>query len=72
MKTIFQALTVETTENKLMPYILKGPKGAHYGLYRNLKDASLLYAITPKGKPTRIKGFTWFTDKNGIIEGIRF
>lgn len=71
MKTTLKNMTVETTEHRLMPYMLKGPRGSLYGLYRNINDPSKLYPITTKGKPTSVKGYSWFTDKNGIIEGLR-
>ena len=66
---------VETQiRNDRQPYLLKGPRGAMYGLVRQVDNPHLLFAINmrPKyvGICVQVKGYSWFTDKDGQLEPV--
>lgn len=65
MKTFFNNIKIiYRPEGIVIPYILKGPRGADYMLVRNIHD-HLLYS------DKKIKGYDCFTDKNGSLEPVR-
>lgn len=61
---------VTETGNENTPYELHGPRGAHYGLMRNVPHPHLLFMFNMKGF-TRGTPDLWFTDRNGILEVLR-
>lgn len=62
---------IEQTGNLNMPYHLIGKRGATYGLMRNARKPELLFVVTSTGCTDRaLKGYRWFTDRNGVIEPV--
>lgn len=64
MNTFFENFQIKKTDGIVIPYVLTGPKGAHYMLVRNIHN-HLLYS------DKKIKGYDCFTDKSGSIEPVR-
>jgi hypothetical protein len=55
-------------------YQLTGPRGAVWGLLRNIEQPDMLYPMNfthISGKCRPLCGFNWFTDRNGGIEPVR-
>lgn len=49
-------------------YLLKGPKGAVYALYRNYERPEILVAMNHRHQcEVQVKGYSWFTDKDGQL-----
>jgi hypothetical protein len=61
---------VVRTDSDETPYELCGPRGAHYGLMRNVNTPHLLFMFN-------LRGFTkgtpdcWFSDRTGELELLR-
>ncbi len=57
-----------------VPYLLTGPRGARYSLWRNQGTPHLLFVVNDKGftKTASVKGYTWFSDKGGKLTPIRY
>ena len=70
----FMGYRIEATGNDKSPYILHGPRGACYGLLRNLSRPEHLFAVNI-GKlhigPVIVKGYGWFTDAGGELRPLR-
>ena len=58
---------VSKTRDDNIPYQLFGPRGAHYGLMRNAKNPSMLFAINMRRFGV-VERLGWFTDRNGELE----
>lgn len=52
------------------PYELHGPRGARYGLMRNIPNPHLLFMFNLRGF-TKGTPDVWFTDRNGTLEVLR-
>ena len=55
-------------------YLLTGPRGAVWGLLRNIEHPDMLFPMNftgISGKCRPLGGFNWFTDRNGVIEPVR-
>jgi hypothetical protein len=61
---------VTATGDEHTPYELRGPRGAHYGLMRNVPNPHMLFTFNMKGF-TRGAPDIWFTDRNGTLEWVR-
>lgn len=53
-----------------IPYELHGPRGARYGLMRNIPHPERLFMINLRGF-TKGTPDVWFTDRNGVLELLR-
>ena len=47
-----------------IPYELHGPRGAHYGLMRNVKNPDMMFAVNLKRMGV-VDRLGWFTDRSG-------
>jgi len=63
--------TVTRTGEENVPYELHGPRGAHYGLLRNVPRPELLFMINLRGPLSRGTPDYWFTDRSGRLEFLR-
>jgi len=61
---------VVRTANENIPYELYGPRGARYGLMRNVPNPRMLFMFNLKGFTKRTPD-VWFTDRNGRLEVVR-
>ena len=61
---------VTATGDEHTPYELRGPRGAHYGLMRNVPNPSLLFMFNMRGF-TKGTPDVWFTDRSGRLELLR-
>lgn len=54
------------TDTEQIPYELHGPRGAKYGLMRNVPNPHMLFAVNLRtfGPVDRLG---WFTDKDGTL-----
>lgn len=60
---------LERTDSEMSPYLLHGPKGACYGLIRNVHRPELLFIVNYRQKRrTTLEG--WFREENGTIRQI--
>jgi hypothetical protein len=57
---------VTPTGNDRTPYELRGPRGAHYGLMRNIHTPHMLFVVNLKAF-TRHAPQWWFSDKDGEL-----
>jgi hypothetical protein len=64
------AYAVTRTGDENTPYELHGPRGAHYGLMRNVNTPHLLFMFNMRGF-TKGTPDVWFTDKTGRLEVLR-
>jgi hypothetical protein len=62
--------TVTATGKPELPYELKGPRGAHYGLMRNGPNPHLLFAVNMRSFGC-VDRLGWFTDKDGPLRSVR-
>lgn len=62
--------TVTETDNKHVPYELHGPRGAHYGLMRNVPRPHMLFLFNMKNF-TKSAPAAWLTDKDGTLKVVR-
>lgn len=53
-----------------IPYELHGPRGARYGLMRNQRNRSLMFAVNLRRMGV-VDRLGWFTDRNGTLEPLR-
>lgn len=61
---------VIATGSEETPYELRGPRGAHYGLMRNVPNPHRLFMFNMKGF-TRGTPDYWFTDRDGELRWLR-
>ena len=61
---------VVTTDSEETPYELHGPRGARYGLMRNVPRPDRLFMFNLRGF-TKGTPDVWFTDRNGALEVLR-
>ena len=68
----FKVELVQDPNTKQATYILEGNRQSKYGLIRNTHQPELLFAYNLKGfdKQAKVAGYTWFTDKNGVLEPV--
>ena len=71
-KHTFKVELVTDLKTKQATYILEGNRQSKYGLIRNTHKPELLFAYNMKGltKQAKVAGYTWFTDKNGVLEPV--
>lgn len=70
VETVGRALerySVTRTDDEEAPYELHGPRGAHYVLFRNLRNREMLFPVNLRGF-TKSCPFNWLTDKDGRLE----
>jgi hypothetical protein len=61
---------VIVTGDENTPYELRGPRGAHYGLMRNVPHPERLFMFNLRGF-TKGTPDVWFTDRTGSLEVLR-
>jgi hypothetical protein len=61
---------VVETGNEDTPYELRGPRGARYGLMRNVPRPHMLFMFNMRGF-TKGTPDVWFTDRDGVLEVTR-
>ena len=66
----YQVVEVDTHDDLEFPYELHGPRGARYGLMRNVPHPDRLFMINLRGF-TKGTPDVWFTDRNGTLELLR-
>ena len=64
--SVLDRYTVVTTDSAEIPYELHGPRGAKYGLMRNVPNPTMLFAINLRGFGV-VERLGWFTDKGGTL-----
>lgn len=62
---------VTRTDSEEVPYELRGPRGAHYGLMRNVPNPTLLFPINMRAFGVDPARLGWFTDKDGTLRWLR-
>lgn len=67
--SILDRYTVVKTDSEEIPYELHGPRGARYGLMRNVPRPWMLFAITLRGFGV-VERLGWFTDRDGELKSI--
>ncbi len=70
METVqYNGRTYELVKNDTpkVPYLLKGPRGALYGLMRNVQEPECLFPVN--GRTGRVLD-GWFSDKGGQLRQI--
>lgn len=67
--SILDRYTVVKTDSDEIPYELHGPRGAKYGLMRNVPNPTMLFAVNLRsfGPVDRLG---WFTDKDGELRSV--
>lgn len=65
--------TVEVTESENLPYQISGKRGAVYSLMRNIPNPHMLFAVSARNftSQAKVHGYTWFTDKGGVLKPVR-
>ena len=61
---------VVKTDSEETPYELHGPRGARYGLMRNVPNPQLLFMFNLRGFTKKAPDW-WFTDKGGELKWMR-
>jgi hypothetical protein len=61
---------VTKTDSEETPYELHGPRGARYGLMRNVPNPERLFMFNLRGF-TKGTPDVWFSDRNGTLEVLR-
>ena len=69
MATPLDRYEVVKTDSKMFPYELHGPRGARYGLTRNVPDPTLLFALNMRTKAVMDR-LGWFTDRDGELKWV--
>ena len=75
--TAVEALGYEVevcTDGSTWPYTLRGTRGAVYGLFRNVPNPTMLFAINERkgfGGVVKPGGYEWFTDRGGVLKPVR-
>lgn len=62
--------TVLKTDSDELPYELRGPRGAHYSLMRNVPNPHMLFAINARRFGV-VERLGWFTDQGGELRSVR-
>jgi hypothetical protein len=68
--TLLDKYEVVKTDSDQIPYELHGPKGARYGLMRNVPNPSMLFAVNLRSLGV-VDRLGWFTDKDGELREAR-
>lgn len=69
MMGVLDRYTVTETDNEKIPYELRGARGAHYGLMRNVPNPHMLFAINMRSFGC-VERLGWFTDKDGTLKAV--
>jgi hypothetical protein len=72
-RSILDRYTVVKTGNERVPYELHGPRGAKYGLMRNVPNPHMLFAVNLRSfvASATAQRLGWFTDKDGELRSVR-
>ena len=66
---ILDRYEVIKTDSENIPYELRGPRGAHYGLMRNGPRPHMLFVVNLRGFGVMDR-LGWFTDKDGTLKEV--
>ena len=63
---------VVVTGDEKVPYELHGPRGARYGLMRNVPQPHMLFAVNLRSfiATSTTERLGWFTDKDGTLRAL--
>ena len=70
--SVLDNYTVVKTDSEQVPYELHGPRGARYGLMRNVPNPSMLFAVNLRSfvATSTTERLGWFTDKDGELRAL--
>lgn len=64
--SVLDRYKVVKTDSEQIPYELHGPRGAKYGLMRNVPRPHMLFAVNLRSLGC-VDRLGWFTDKDGEL-----
>lgn len=67
--SVLDHYTVIETDDPMFPYELHGPRGARYGLSRNIPNPHMLFAMNMRSLGV-MERLGWFTDKDGELKSV--
>jgi hypothetical protein len=67
--SVLDRYEVITTDDARIPYELHGPRGARYGLMRNVPNPHMLFAVNLRSLGV-VDRLGWFTDKGGELKAV--
>ena len=72
MSTPLDRYEVVKTDNENAPYELHGPRGARYGLLRNVRQPHMLFVVNLRSfiRTSTTERLGWFTDKDGELRWV--
>lgn len=72
MTEVFPGYQVEKLSDDPLGYAyqITGPRKT-WMLIRNRPNPTMMFVVTDRGAPGKVRGYEWFTDKDGTLRAVR-